>query len=146
MTDLGTLDGVWVESEDHAINDYGRIAGYAYSPTTEFVQAFLYSGSVMANLGTLGGTNSYASGINNLGNVVGKAQVVGDIYHAFLYSDSMMADLNDCIASGSGWLLQNAVDINDVGQIVGVGINPQGQTRAFLLTPIPEPTSDVSLA
>jgi hypothetical protein len=30
--------------------------------------------------------------------------------------------------------------VNDNGQIVGDGTNPFGQTRAFLLTPVPEPT------
>jgi probable HAF family extracellular repeat protein len=29
--------------------------------------------------------------------------------------------------------------INDAGQIVGYGINPDGYSRAYLLTPVPEP-------
>jgi len=51
--------------------------------------------------------------------------------HAYWPSPS---DLNDSILPGSGWLLEEAVDINDGGQILGVG-NHSGQRRAFLLTP-----------
>jgi probable HAF family extracellular repeat protein len=39
----------------------------------------------------------------------------------------------------SGWNLVEATALNDVGQIVGYGTNPLGQTHAFLLTPTPEP-------
>jgi hypothetical protein len=49
-----------------------------------------------------------------------------------------MYDLNNLIAPGSGWLLGAAYAINDRGQIVGVGTH-NGQDRAFLLTPVPEP-------
>lgn len=51
-----------------------------------------------------------------------------------------MSDLNSLIDSACGWELRAATAINDVGQIVGFGINPAGQTVAFLLTPIPEPS------
>jgi hypothetical protein len=51
-----------------------------------------------------------------------------------------MSDLNSLIPS-SGWNLQIAYGINDSGQIAGSGVNPQGSSDAFLLTPIPGPTS-----
>jgi len=38
------------------------------------------------------------------------------------------------IPAGARWLLTEARDINDSGQIVGTGIF-DGQVRAFLLTP-----------
>ena len=44
-----------------------------------------------------------------------------------------MTDLNTRLPSGSGWVLESANDVNDVGEIAGVGtIN--GQRHAFLLT------------
>lgn len=49
-----------------------------------------------------------------------------------------MLDLNSLLKdSGSGWTLEVANAINDKGQIVGYGLNPLGQTEAFLLTPVP---------
>jgi hypothetical protein len=51
-----------------------------------------------------------------------------------------MVDLNDLIDPALGWELLQALGINDLGQIVGHGrIN--GQTHAFLLTPVPVPHS-----
>jgi hypothetical protein len=49
-----------------------------------------------------------------------------------------MVDLNSLIDPSSGWVLLQAIGINDSGQIVGQG-QFDGQTRAFLLTPVPEP-------
>lgn len=43
--------------------------------------------------------------------------------------------LKDLIPPDSGWTLVSATGINDRGQIVGYGFNPDGQTHAFLLTP-----------
>ena len=57
-----------------------------------------------------------------------------------------MQDLNDLIPA-SGWTLEMATAINDVGQIVGYGVSPSGQMNAFsfLLTPAPEPSTLVLL-
>ena len=35
--------------------------------------------------------------------------------------------------------LTHAYDINDRGQIIGYGTNPDGHTHAYILTPIPLP-------
>jgi probable HAF family extracellular repeat protein len=103
--------------------------------------AFLYNG-VMHDLGTLGGTKSDALGINQKEQVVGVSYISGDSdYHAFLWTAlSEMVDLNTLIDPAAGWVLTDATAINDVGQIVGQGY-AGGQTRAFLLTPVPEPAS-----
>jgi probable HAF family extracellular repeat protein len=47
-----------------------------------------------------------------------------------------MVDLNTLIPTGSHWKLQDATAINVSGEIVGYGTAPDGQTHAFLLTPI----------
>ena len=55
-------------------------------------------------------------------------------YHAFLWQDGVMTDLNDLpIVAGSGWILTAATAINDNGDIVGTGLL-DGQVRGFLLT------------
>ena len=52
-----------------------------------------------------------------------------------------MQDINSLISPNSGWTLGAAYAINDSGQIVGTGTNPNGKSDAFLLTPIPEPST-----
>jgi probable HAF family extracellular repeat protein len=48
----------------------------------------------ITDLGALGGTHSYASGINNNGQVVGSVyKAVNDTSRAFLYSNGAMTDL-----------------------------------------------------
>jgi probable HAF family extracellular repeat protein len=56
-----------------------------------------------------------------------------------------MTDLNTLISPTCGWSLGSGYGINNLGQICGSGINPQGQPHAFLLTPIPEPASALLL-
>ena len=85
-----------------------------------------------------------ANGINDSGLVVGNSSTANANSHAFLYDGSTMIDLNDLISPTSGWVLLNATAINNSGQIVGSG-TIDGQTNAYLLTPVPEPTSVFAL-
>lgn len=60
-----------------------------------------------------------------------------DQVSAYVWEDGEFRDLNDLIPKDSGWQrLKTAVDINDHGQIVGVGMKG-GTQRLFLLTPAP---------
>ncbi len=51
-----------------------------------------------------------------------------------------LQSLQELIPVNSGWDLEASTSINDRGQIVGYGIF-NGDNRAFLLMPIPEPIS-----
>jgi probable HAF family extracellular repeat protein len=94
----------------------------------------------MVDIGTLGGRSSGANEVNNHGVVVGYANTLHGDNHAFIYENGIMTDLNALNGiAGTGWTLTDAQDINNRGQIVGYGYNSQWQTRAFLLTPVPEP-------
>ena len=151
IQDLGTLPS-GTDSSAAAINNLGQIVGTA-DTGGGYGHAFLYSGGSMQDLGTLlAGRQSEALGINNSGQVVGYAYAGEDVYgdpisHAFLYNGSgPIEDLNSLIIATSGWTLEEATGINDSGQICGYGIDPSGNTDAFLLTPIPEPSTFVLLA
>jgi probable HAF family extracellular repeat protein len=129
MTSLGTRT-----TFGYSINNNGQITGQlpfgANNP-----HAFLYSNGVMKDLGTLGGSVSTGCGINDSGQITGTCD--GSI--AFLYSNGLMTDLNTLIDPSSGWILHQGFGINNLGQITGRGMNPDGYERAFLLTPVPEP-------
>ncbi|MEX2307082.1 MAG: PEP-CTERM sorting domain-containing protein [Pirellulales bacterium] len=134
LHDLGTLGGT--QSEGHGINASGHVAGTSYATEGSY-HAFLYDGT----MNDLGVSNSYGFGINGSGQVVG---YFGNV--AFLYtSGSGLVDLNSLIDPSSGWELSTALAINDAGQITGWGLIG-GQQHAYLLTPVPEPTSLALLA
>jgi len=141
MTDLGTLGGT--SSGAYGINNSGQIVGNASIAGNTAAHAFLYSGGIINDLGILdGATSSFAFGINNSGQVVGFSETVGDntANRAFLYTNGAMLDLNSLISADSGWALKVASAINDSGQIIGSGII-NGQTHAFLMTPVPIPAA-----
>ncbi|MCB9769280.1 MAG: hypothetical protein H6752_13865 [Candidatus Omnitrophica bacterium] len=57
---------------------------------------------------------------------------------AFLYEKGRFYDLNDALPRNSHWeRLLYASDINDQGQIIGVGVI-DGEKRGFLMTPVEE--------
>jgi probable HAF family extracellular repeat protein len=166
MINLGALPGGSF-SEGDGINSFGQVVGLSSSPDGQ--RAFLWTPTTpngtagsMINLGDLpGGIDaSRARAINSQGDVVGLSHSIGQ--RAFLWkpltsngTTGAMLDLNTLMEplSGAGWLLNQANSINDRGQIVGNGVfdadgpgGAAGVRRAFLLTPIPEPSTAVLIA
>jgi len=137
MIDLGTLGGDY--SIAYAINDAGQVVGQAARADTQ-AHAFLWAGSgPLQDLGDLGDNVSEAFALNSTGAVVvGRATVPSNtgyiVYHAFVWSGGVMRDLNDLISPNSGWVLQEATAVDDVGVIVGAGLYGS-EVRAFRLTP-----------
>src|SRR4030067_514448 len=110
ITDLGIG---YVFSRALDINNSGEVVGYIQTNTQED-HAFLWSNGVMSDLGTLGGTLSYAHAINDKGEVIGEFWS-GVNSKSFLYKDGVMNDLGTL----GGTTSSQAWDINKKGQITG---------------------------
>ncbi len=144
MQDLGTLGGE--NGVAFAINDEGQIVGSADLPGNLESHAFLWETGVMTDLGTLtGDRSSGASAINSQGQIVGTScpQSCEKHFneHAVLWENGSIIDLNRLIRGGHSKLnLVRASNINDRGEIVGIG-RPPGCLfdiacgHAFLLIP-----------
>jgi probable HAF family extracellular repeat protein len=75
----------------------------------------------MRDLGTLGGSFSVAAAINDQGTVVGAASTSSSQMHGFIDRRGGIVDLNSLIPVNSGFVITNAQDINDCGQIAAEG-------------------------
>jgi probable HAF family extracellular repeat protein len=139
LCDLGNIGG----SVDVDINAHGQVVGSANNKkyvlgngnTVLLDEAFLWENGTVTPLGTLG-YDSHAYAINDNG------QIVGDANYACIWDGGVIHDLTEMIVNAPGWELTTAYDINELGQIVGVGFDPSThQQHGFLLTPIPEPAT-----
>src|SRR5215510_384832 len=118
VVDLGAFNAT-------SINNSSQMAGWS-AVASGNLHPFLYSGGQLTDLGTLGGSDGQAAGINNRGEVTGLLEI-GTETHLFLYSEGAMRDLGVVGFSQVG-------GINDNGQIAGyMQLNSVG-TRAFLYT------------
>ncbi|HTB80277.1 MAG TPA: hypothetical protein VK717_05265 [Opitutaceae bacterium] len=85
--------------------------------------AFSYT---ITDLGTLGGTESYAVAVNASGQVVGKAMLPSGSYRAFAWWKGTMIDLGTLNSDYSA-----ATGINDEAEVVGESSTSTGATHAF---------------
>jgi probable HAF family extracellular repeat protein len=133
MHDLGTLPG-YSQSIPTAMNASDQIVGQAGPQYWSRSRAFLWKDGRMQDLGSLGGTWSYAAGINDAGQVVGRAAALvygSERQHAFLYDSTGMHDLGT-IAGPSPWWESGAWGINNRGQVVGTSDTRDEGTHLFL--------------
>ncbi|MHC4091031.1 MAG: hypothetical protein ACYSVY_12300 [Planctomycetota bacterium] len=137
MTDLGTLGGS--QSYAYDINERGEIVGDATTADELESYAVRWTDGQIESLGTLGRW-SEARAINNRGDVVGWSEAPDGYYHAVVWREGVLYNLNDLVAPGSGWLLVVANDINNSGDIVGGGYIDD-ELHAFLLTLDPRPAA-----
>ena len=139
MIDLGTLGNGFV----HNSHDNGGVVGFAENRSFTKT-AFLWRQGVMTSLGTLGRT-SYSMASNSRSQVVGASRIddTPGNFRAFLWENGgPLVDLNTLIPRSSTLTLVWAVNINDRGEIAGLGVPAGCQPadyllcgHAFLLTP-----------
>ena len=133
------LDELGEQAMSNAVNDRGQLIATAFDYGDLAWHALLWRNGAVTDLGRLPrGTNSYAYGLNDAGQVVGIGQFLRNghtlVNHAFLWMRGHLFDLNTRIPPGSGWELTEAVSIADNGAITGAGIIGH-ETHAFLLLP-----------
>jgi probable HAF family extracellular repeat protein len=142
ITNLGSLGGQF-NNLPTAINNLGQVVGWSDLPgdtlSSGIPHAFLWQNGVMTDLGTLpGDASSFAYAINDLGQVVGQSCNKSENCRAFLWQNGTMTDVNTItnLNTRSGaFELFEAEGINDLGEIVGFGVYPDGQGQAFAAIP-----------
>jgi probable HAF family extracellular repeat protein len=150
ITDLGTLGGVITAAE--GLNNTGHVVGR--SDVTTICEAcppgdkkqlhhpFIWKDGVMTDLGVLpGDTAATAYSVNGKDQVVGQAALCTKVrssdgchslvYHAFLWENGSLAGLQGLLVPGSNVTLNNAININDRGEIVGLGVLPNDPLGAL---------------
>lgn len=137
-----------------AINDRGEVLGsltlypdvadgLTQKSFTEILNArrhshhvFLWRDGQATDLGEMGTEPEVAAlALNNSDDIVGYVRLEHNTgFRAFLWRTGKRYMLTDLISPADGWELDEALGINNHGQIIGVGIH-NGLRHAFLLTP-----------
>lgn len=125
-----------ITTEAGSINNSGQVAGGAYFDGFHEHPMKYFDGQ-MTDLGLLnqaiGGT---ATAINDAGVIVGYCAMSSNPTRAFIYTNGQMIDLNNLLAPGSGWTIEEANDINAAGKIAATARDAQAHKHAVLLTPV----------
>ena len=149
ILDLGTFGGT--QSTPAGINNRGQIVGWALNdipdplsvgfwgvglqdghPGTTQTRAFVWQDGVLTDLGTLGGPDAKAYGINQRGQIVGNSYIDSNInattgiptVHPFLWDNGKMIDLGSL-----GGTISWAWWVNDSGQVLALSNLPGDQTH-----------------
>jgi probable HAF family extracellular repeat protein len=147
MRDLGSLAGPDFASFGRAINAGGQVTGYT-DVSMGGSHAFITDASgTMHDIGVNDGyVNSIGESINAAGQVVGmESNPFTGQETAFIYSDGHgEVPIQDLLFfTDRGWHIDEALAVNDAGNIVALATAPSGQSFRVLLyvSNVPEPAS-----
>jgi uncharacterized membrane protein len=142
MRDLGVPGANNVDSIGTFINNAGDVIIQTGGPNQSQRQ-YLWQRGVVTYLAPLPGFggDSWVNEMNSRGQIVGQA--VDTFYvatpRAVLWDNRRpIVDLNAFVPPGSGIVLDEAMGINDLGEIVSTGVLPNGDHHVFLLIPVGE--------
>ncbi len=115
-----------------AINEAGHVLLQSFTPNAVFLRQ---NGKLTpARLSTDMASQPLA--LNNCDIIVGEFGVASDFNHAFIWDQQNgFRDLNKLSDVGSEWILETALDINDSGEIIGIGDRGSNQDVGYLLVP-----------
>jgi probable HAF family extracellular repeat protein len=116
---LGTLGGEYSYAND--LNERGEVVGYSGTTSGE-ERAFLYRDGAMLEL-TVPGERIHAEAINERGQIVGSITTFAKpwVTEGFVYQDGQARLLLDIVPQDGCWMRLEARDINDHGDILGIG-------------------------
>ena len=120
LPDLGLGEYMYASS----INDLGQIAGEGRA-ASKALRAWLWSEGVLRDLGSFDGSASWATGINNEGQVVGTSYS-GRGLRAFIWKDGLRTNLGVLPGDGES----EGYAINNKGQVIGISI-PDSYIEAY---------------
>ena len=144
IVDLGTFPGDW-SSIGWGMNNLGQVVGESHPPFGSRPVVWNSDAAhTPSELPLLPGDNyGTATAINNLGQALGSSALNQDgtwnvgPAKLVLWRDGGVFELQSVLDpdTGAGWALVTANGLNNLGQIVGLGLH-NGQNRAYLLTPV----------
>ena len=141
MRDLGVPGANNVDSIGIFINNAGDVVIQTGGPN-QWQHQYLWQRGVVTDLAPPPGLNgiSWVNEMNSKGQIVGQAVdpffITG---HAVLWDNRRpVVDLNVFVPPGSDVVLDEAMGINDLGEIVSTGQLPNGDHHVFLLIPVGE--------
>jgi probable HAF family extracellular repeat protein len=140
LPDLGDPGGI-----AFAANGHNQIVGQAVNSDGTPLAAIWQNGTVAALGGGAlvpGDVASFATSINNQGQAVGSAfDSKSNWSHGLLWQNGKMIDLNTVFPASSNLYVVSASNINESGQIAGMGVEMAGGhvgtiVHAFVATPV----------